>query len=310
MSVVLALDTSGASLSTAVAEVLDDGGGEFAIGRVIYSADYDNGGNHAETLPQLVQQSLRDAGCGANWQKEVKAILVGEGPGSFTGLRIGFSFVKGLAQGLDIPLFRGDTFLGAAVGAVIRDIDSGQVSSNRVGVSQSPDAVPLLRATDSQNNSEVVNGSGDFRSGETRVLVVRDARRQEVFAATFRCRSNQLEVEAPLAISSLSEVQNLLHRITSKDTAPSLGVGGLATGTVNSLWCLVADEDLRLEIPAEEELLGVLSVASFADVALGMLTHRHGKVIGSGESLAEVQPRYLRAMAALTLEQRHAARNL
>jgi tRNA threonylcarbamoyladenosine biosynthesis protein TsaB len=36
--------------------------------------------------------------------KEIKAVIVATGPGSFTGLRVGLSEAKGMAQGLQIPL--------------------------------------------------------------------------------------------------------------------------------------------------------------------------------------------------------------
>lgn len=36
--------------------------------------------------------------------KEIKALIVATGPGSFTGLRVGLSEAKGMAQGLQIPI--------------------------------------------------------------------------------------------------------------------------------------------------------------------------------------------------------------
>lgn len=49
-------------------------------------------GKHAELLPELVQTVLSDAGKSAN---DISAVLFENGPGSYTGLRIGLSFLKG-----------------------------------------------------------------------------------------------------------------------------------------------------------------------------------------------------------------------
>lgn len=38
-------------------------------------------------------------------QAEIAAIAIGAGPGSFTGLRVGFAFAHGLARGLDVPVW-------------------------------------------------------------------------------------------------------------------------------------------------------------------------------------------------------------
>lgn len=49
---------------------------------------------HSEKLIQLVEQTLKLAGIEL---KDVKTIAVSEGPGSFTGLRIGMAVAKGMA---------------------------------------------------------------------------------------------------------------------------------------------------------------------------------------------------------------------
>jgi tRNA threonylcarbamoyladenosine biosynthesis protein TsaB len=57
--------------------------------------------NHAEVVLSLVEAVLRDAGVSLC---ELSGFAVSIGPGSFTGLRIGLSTVKGLAYGLDTPV--------------------------------------------------------------------------------------------------------------------------------------------------------------------------------------------------------------
>lgn len=59
------------------------------------------GGNHAGVLPSYTEELLRLAR-----QKglQLDAIALSEGPGSYTGLRIGLSTAKGLCYGLEVPL--------------------------------------------------------------------------------------------------------------------------------------------------------------------------------------------------------------
>jgi tRNA threonylcarbamoyladenosine biosynthesis protein TsaB len=59
------------------------------------------GYSHAERLHVFIEASLKEAGI---VYKDLCAIAVSEGPGSYTGLRIGVSAAKGLCYALDIPL--------------------------------------------------------------------------------------------------------------------------------------------------------------------------------------------------------------
>lgn len=56
---------------------------------------------HSERLMPAIDRLLRDAGWAA---ADVQGLAVAVGPGSFTGLRIGLSAVKGLALALGIPI--------------------------------------------------------------------------------------------------------------------------------------------------------------------------------------------------------------
>ncbi|MGH7770846.1 MAG: tRNA (adenosine(37)-N6)-threonylcarbamoyltransferase complex dimerization subunit type 1 TsaB [Candidatus Binatia bacterium] len=71
--------------------------------------------NHAEILLPLVEKLLKRAGLSFH---ELSAIAVSIGPGSFTGLRIGLSTVKGLAYGWKIPVVGVPTLLAVAFRAI------------------------------------------------------------------------------------------------------------------------------------------------------------------------------------------------
>ena len=56
---------------------------------------------HAKRLLPMYREVLNESGYGAD---KIDAIAVSAGPGSFTGLRIGFSFAQGIAFALNKPL--------------------------------------------------------------------------------------------------------------------------------------------------------------------------------------------------------------
>lgn len=58
-------------------------------------------GNHSQHLDNLLRSMLLLEGIEA---RMIDAIVVASGPGSFSGLRVGVSFAKGLALALQIPL--------------------------------------------------------------------------------------------------------------------------------------------------------------------------------------------------------------
>ncbi|MBX3102408.1 MAG: tRNA (adenosine(37)-N6)-threonylcarbamoyltransferase complex dimerization subunit type 1 TsaB [Bacteroidetes bacterium] len=89
---------------------------------------------HARLLTTLVQQVLANAEVSV---EQLQAVACAAGPGSYTGLRIGASTAKGIAQALDIPLIAISTLealaaqaatLAAALGArIIPLMDAGRM---------------------------------------------------------------------------------------------------------------------------------------------------------------------------------------
>lgn len=63
--------------------------------------EYDDKYGHSEKLHQFVEWALEGAEIK---MKDLDAVCVSKGPGSFTGLRIGVSAAKGFCYGLNIPL--------------------------------------------------------------------------------------------------------------------------------------------------------------------------------------------------------------
>lgn len=76
-------------------------------------------------LPTECEKFLHE--CGAAW-RDLSAIGVVVGPGSFTGVRLGIAYAKGLSMGLNIPVVGINAFelyLAAAPDAFVA-IDSGR----------------------------------------------------------------------------------------------------------------------------------------------------------------------------------------
>ena len=64
--------------------------------------------SHASMLTVFIEEALKETGI---MIRELEAVAVGKGPGSYTGLRIGVSVAKGIAYGGSIPLIGIDTTL-------------------------------------------------------------------------------------------------------------------------------------------------------------------------------------------------------
>lgn len=97
MSYILNIETATRNCSVALAK-----DGKTILCKEIAEIGY----SHAEKLHVFIFEILKEANIHFN---EIKAIAVSQGPGSYTGLRIGISAAKGFCYALDIPLIAIDT---------------------------------------------------------------------------------------------------------------------------------------------------------------------------------------------------------
>ena len=89
---ILAFETS----ATAASVALHDG-------QKLLAESYQNTGlTHSQTLMVMAEDALKQCGKCA---QDVTAVAVAEGPGSFTGVRIGVAAAKGFAWGREIPCY-------------------------------------------------------------------------------------------------------------------------------------------------------------------------------------------------------------
>ena len=88
---ILALETSAKAVSAAITE----------NGKVLASGYQDTGLTHSRTLMPIAEHLMKNTGL---TMKDMDAIAVANGPGSFTGIRIGVAAAKGLAFGADKPV--------------------------------------------------------------------------------------------------------------------------------------------------------------------------------------------------------------
>ena len=81
--------------------------GIYSDGKLLAHKILDEGSYiHAESLMPCIHDVIAQAGA---LTTDLDAVVIGEGPGSYTGLRIGTSLAKGICFGLKIPLYAVDS---------------------------------------------------------------------------------------------------------------------------------------------------------------------------------------------------------
>ncbi|MFD1871965.1 tRNA (adenosine(37)-N6)-threonylcarbamoyltransferase complex dimerization subunit type 1 TsaB [Hymenobacter bucti] len=160
MNLLLSLETSSPICSIALHKVED--------GRLLGQAELRLEKSHSTHLTVLIEQLVANTG---HTLRDLAAVAVSDGPGSYTGLRIGAAAAKGLCFALDIPLV----------------------------------AVGTLPALAHQIATRTP------RADTYRYAPMLDARRQEVYTALYRADGHELAAPAPLILTSEALAEQLAH---------------------------------------------------------------------------------------------------
>ena len=101
MGLILSIETTTSICSVALAK----------NGQLLSLCELDSKNSHAEVLNGYIEEVLAES---KSTLADLNAVAVSEGPGSYTGLRIGVSTAKGLCYSLDIPLINVSTLQSLA----------------------------------------------------------------------------------------------------------------------------------------------------------------------------------------------------
>ena len=118
MTYILNLETATKNCSVSISQ-----NGQTILCKEMAEAGY----SHAEKLHVFIEECIKESNISF---KDLSAIAVSQGPGSYTGLRIGVSAAKGLCFALDLPLIAVDTLqvlaskLSITEGVIIPMIDA------------------------------------------------------------------------------------------------------------------------------------------------------------------------------------------
>ena len=178
----------------------------------------DTGFLHAERLHVLLEEAI------AAFPRSLwRAVSVSDGPGSYTGLRIGAASAKGLCAALELPLVAVPTLESLAVGTLA-----------------STDDFPVFDASQVANTVPV---------SERRIFAAVDARRLEVYGAFFAPNGARLTEDEPWIFPD---------RVADWGTEPLVAVGDGAAKL--EPWLPLGSQCLG-ELPPERWLAGSVRVA-------------------------------------------------
>jgi tRNA threonylcarbamoyl adenosine modification protein YeaZ len=157
--VLLAFDTSGDLGSVAV------GRGSEVLGRAFVP---DRRSQAARLVP-AIEAAMAEAGCAPS---DLAGVVVGRGPGSFTGVRIAAATARGIAGALGVPLWTRSSLAAAAasLGALLPPTLAGASHGTALELSSEAEAWPRFVLFDARAD-RLYGGCWRFSDGRSECLV-------------------------------------------------------------------------------------------------------------------------------------------
>lgn len=87
-------------------------------GALLAQSMQNSGQTHSRSLMKMAEDMIRNCDLTPN---DIDAVAVADGPGSFTGVRIGVAAAKGFAWGRELPCYGVSTLMAMAAGAAMTD---------------------------------------------------------------------------------------------------------------------------------------------------------------------------------------------
>lgn len=175
---------------------------------------------HAVKLAPFVEELLQETGLTI---KDIAAVGVSEGPGSYTGLRVGTSLAKGICFGADIPLIAVGT-LDVIAQVAIDNNQYGLFSASRQRICNGSTCEPVADCLNVTSNDNCY------------IVPMIDAGRMEVYTAVFNSRGERLtDVEAKI-LDETSFVKELAEKPVLFTGNGAAKFRPLAEGNKNALF--------------------------------------------------------------------------
>jgi len=172
----LHIETSGSICSVCISKGMD----------IVAFAQTEESYSHAQKITILIQKCLEDASIQLS---QIGAVSLSQGPGSYTGLRVGTSVAKGICYALEKPLIAIDT-LQAIAAATYKEV-------------QNPDAlyIPMIDARRMEVYTAVFDHQSNMTS-PTEAMILDDTSFQ---------RFLQDEKQLVISGSGAEKAQSVLH---------------------------------------------------------------------------------------------------